>query len=273
MSSYEKRKQKAAVKETFDTISSEYDSPALRFFPESAAYLASSLKMEGHEQVLDVATGSGHAALAVAKCLPQGHVTGIDFSSGMLDQARRKAAVMDIRNVDFIEMDMQSMKFEHGRFDVALCAFGIFFVPDMDKQLVHIAEMVKEDGVIAVCSFHEKYMMPLRKMMADRLAGYGVPAPPQPWKRVSDECGCVEFFERAGLRDIQVEQKDMGYFLEDETQWWDVIWNAGYRRLVSQLSPEDLERLKEEHLKEVAGLATEDGIWMGIDTLYTMGRK
>lgn len=273
MNSFERQKQEAVIKKTFNTISSGYDSPVLRFFPESAAYFASSLMLEGHEHVLDVATGTGHAALAVSQHLPRGHVTGIDFSGGMLDQARRKAAVMDIRNIDFIEMDMQAMEFEPGRFDVALCAYSIFFVPDMDKQLAHIAEMVKEDGLVAICSFHETYMQPLRNMLIEGLANYGVPGPPQPWKRIADEGGCVEFFERAGLRDVQVEQKDMGYFLEDESQWWDVVWNAGYRRLVSQLSPADLERFKQEHLQEVAGLATEDGIWMGIDTLYTTGRK
>lgn len=273
MNSNEKREQETIMKETFNTVSTGYDHPALRFFPESAAYFASSLKLEGNEQVLDVATGTGHAAMALAQCLPRGHVTGIDFSDGMLGQARKKAKAMNIRNVDFIEMDMQAMEFEAGSFDVALCAFGIFFVPDMDKQLAHITEMVKKGGMVAVCSFHENYMMPLRKMMADRLAGYGVPAPPQPWKRVADEDGCMEFFEKAGLQDIRVEQKDMGYFLEDETQWWDVVWNAGYRRLVTQLPQADLGKFRQEHLQDVAGLATEDGIWMRVDTLYTTGRK
>lgn len=83
---------KAMLKETFDNVSEGYDCKALRFFPESARQLAASLNLDGGEHVLDVATGSGHAALSLAAMLPQGGVTGVDFSSGTLAQARRKAA-------------------------------------------------------------------------------------------------------------------------------------------------------------------------------------
>ena len=59
-------------------------------------------------------------------------------------------------------------------------------------------------------------------------------------------------------RDISVAQKNMGYFLADENEWWNVIWNAGFRRMVSQLKPADLERFKQEHLKEVSTFKTKD---------------
>jgi hypothetical protein len=65
----------------------------------------------------------------------------------------------------------------------------------------------------------------------------------------------------------------MGYFLESETQWWEVIWNGGFRRLVTQLKPSDQGRFKQEHMRETATLATKDGIWLDIGTLYTIGRK
>jgi len=85
--------------------------------------------------VLDVACGTGNAALAIAKFLPTGRVTAVDFSSGMLDKARHKAALLDVRNVEFMERDMQNLNFRDGLFDVAVCAFGIFFVEDIESQL------------------------------------------------------------------------------------------------------------------------------------------
>ncbi|MFH0881274.1 MAG: methyltransferase domain-containing protein [Lentisphaerota bacterium] len=265
--------RKASLKETFNNVAGEYDHKALRFFPESSRHLASLLHLRGDEQVLDVATGTGNAALTLAPLLPHGHVTGIDFSSSMLDQARQKAAARNIRNVSFVEMDMQTLDFPSARFDAALCAFGIFFVEDMEAQLCRMVETVKPGGSIAICNFCENYFLPQRELMANRLTRYPVQMPLQTWKRIATEAGCKELFEKAGLRDIQVEQKNMGYFLSNEQEWWDVIWNAGFRRLVSQLAPPDLEQFRKDHLQDVAALATPDGIWLDIGVLYTTGIK
>jgi hypothetical protein len=41
--------------------------------------------------------------------------------------------------------------------------------------------------------------------------------------------------------------------------------------LLKQLEPDALERFRQEHMQEVAELATEDGIWLDIGVLYTLG--
>jgi len=117
---------KTILKETFDAVSGGYDGKALRFFPESAKNMAALLELRGDEYVLDVACGTGNAALAIARMLPKGRITAVDFSSGMLDQARQKAVSLKIRNIDFVEGDMQVLGFDENRFDVAVCAFGFF---------------------------------------------------------------------------------------------------------------------------------------------------
>jgi ubiquinone/menaquinone biosynthesis C-methylase UbiE len=53
-------------------------------------------------------------------------VTGVDFSVGMLDQARRKAAAEGVGNIAFLERDMTALQLPANSFDVAVCAFGIF---------------------------------------------------------------------------------------------------------------------------------------------------
>ncbi|MFA7403443.1 MAG: methyltransferase domain-containing protein [Pelobacteraceae bacterium] len=263
----------AIIKETFNTVSEAYDSKALRFFPASAAHLAAILNLTGNERVIDVATGTGNAALAMSPHLPHGSVKGIDFSAGMLAQARAKAAVRNVRNVEFIEMDMQEIDLADACFDVATCAFGIFFVEDMDSQLAQIAALVRDGGTIAICNFQESYFNPLRDLMIKRLTDYGVQLPPQTWRRIATEEGCRVLFETAGIRNIMVEQKNMGFYLADENEWWDLIWNAGFRGLLKQLEPDVLERFRQEHLHEVADLTTADGIWLDIGVLYTVGTK
>ncbi len=267
------QQRKTMLKETFDTVSAGYDSKALRFFPESAKLLVAALSLRGDEQVLDVATGTGHAALALAGRLPKGGVTGVDFSPGMLEQARRKAASLSMRNIEFLERDMQDLGFPDGRFDAAMCSFGIFFVNDMDSQLAHIASVVRPGGQVAVSGFQENYFHPLKDLMVTRLSGYGVKPPLPTWKRIATEAGCREFFTKAGLRNVRVERANVGYFLDNAEAWWDVIWNAGFRRLVAQLPQQDQERFRRDHLEEVAALATPDGIWLDVGVLFAVGTR
>ncbi len=266
--------QRAMLIETFDTVSSGYDGGALRFFPQSAQNMVSLLDLRGDEHALDVACGTGHASLAVARMLQKGRVTGVDFSAGMLDQARRKAATQGISNIDFLQRDMTALGFPADSFDVAVCAFGIFFVDDMDTQLAHVASVVKPGGKVMISSFHEEhYFHPLIEMMLARLSAHGIAIPPPGWKRVGNEGACSALFSGAGLTNTRVESKNVGYHVDCAERWWDVIWNAGSRRLVSQLPQEDLERFKREHLKEIETLATDDGIWLDVGVLYTVGTK
>lgn len=261
------------IKQTFNTVADGYDKPALRFFAESANQLATRLSLMGDERLLDVATGTGSNALVLARHLPAGRVTGIDFSEGMLAQARAKANLASIQNVDFVEMDMQRLTFPDNEFDVATCAFGIFFVEDMDGQLRQISSKVKTGGKIATTSFYDNAFLPLSDIFVGRLARYGVEAPQLSWKRIATEEKLTTLFENAGLSDIAIHRKNVGYYLRNADEWWDLVWNGGFRGLVNQLSPQQLEKFKEEHLAEIQGLATSEGIWLDVEVLYAIGLK
>jgi ubiquinone/menaquinone biosynthesis C-methylase UbiE len=263
---------KEGLKATFNSAEG-YDAHALRFFKNSADFFASCLDLSGDEQVIDIATGTGNAALALSGRLPRGHITAVDFSRGMLDIARKKASSMDIRNITFREMDMQELDFGTGQFDAALSAFGIFFAPDMDAQLARMASIVKPGGQIAICSFRENYFEPLRGMTGKRLEQYGCPLPPPLWKKVASEDHCTEFFASAGIKNIRVEKANHGYFLTSENQWWDIIRNTGMRGTIDRLTPENRQKFKEELMREIAGLAQKEGIWLDVEVLYTLGIK
>lgn len=271
MNEQEKRKQ--MIKKTFDTVSIGYDSPALRFFQKSANNLAAFLGLRGDENVLDVAAGTGRTSLSIAQQLPMGKVTGVDFSAGMLAQARSKAEAAGIRNAEFVEMDMQEIRFPDSHFDAAVCAFGIFFVEDMERQLKHIADKVKPGGKVAISNFHGEMFTPIGGMFLDRIKGYGVEIPPFTWKRIASEEKCKLLFQSAGLKDIRTEVKNVGYYLKDVNEWWDVIWFAGFRGMVNQLSPDDLKRFRKEHLEEVQKTKKKDGIWLDVEVIYTAGTK
>ncbi len=267
----EERERKSMIMQTFNTVAEGYDKPALRYFSDSAQHLASLMGFEGDERVLDVATGTGNNALVLASHLPKGYVTGIDFSSGMLNQARTKAGSAAISNIDFREMDMQHLEFPDEYFDAASCAFGIFFVEDMAGLLRHVSSKVKLGGRIGITSFCDNAFQPLAELFFSRIEKYGIERPTVSWKRISTEEKSTELFSSVDLENVRMLRKNLGYYLESADEWWDLIWYAGFRGLVNQLSPKDLESFKKVHLEEIQQLASRDGIWLDVEVLYTTG--
>ena len=259
--------------ETFNTVSTGYDNRALRFFSESAKCMAAYLDAPDIRRVLDVATGTGNLALEIARNFPGARVTGIDFSPGMLARARAKAEADNIRNVEFLEMDMHEITLPDGHFDAAVCAFGVFFAEDMVMQLRHIADKVRPGGKVVICCFFEDSFQPLVEIFSKRLEQYGVERPSLRWKLIATEPKCRALLRDAGLEEIGVERNNHGYYLKDAAGWWDVIWNAGFRSQVSQLSTDYLKKFKEEHLREIGALRTKEGIWLNVNVLYTTGNR
>ncbi|MFX1397353.1 MAG: class I SAM-dependent methyltransferase [Promethearchaeota archaeon] len=264
---------KELYRNTFNTVASGYDNSPLRFFSESAKKVPRLLKLKGNESVLDVATGTGHMALAFAKNLPNGQVTGIDFSEGMLNQAMRKKDELGLKNITFMEMDMQDLDFPDSSFDIATCAFSIFFVEDIKKQMVDIVRKVNDEGKILITTFFEDAFSPLVDLFFRRLENYDIEPPSLAWKRVSTRQQCLTLFNEVGLHDIKCACMECGYYLNKASDWWYIIWNAGFRGLVSQLSPSNFEIFKEEHFEEVQELATDKGIWLEMNILHTIGTK
>jgi ubiquinone/menaquinone biosynthesis C-methylase UbiE len=167
-------KLKELFKETFNMVADGYDGAAMRFFPQRAGRLPAFLNLNGDEQVLDVACGTGCASFALAKNLPEGHVTGIDFSRGMLSRAMRKQEAAGIHNVTFAEMDMQAIDFPEAYFDLAVSAFSIFFVDDMRSQLMHIVwnggfrGLINKLAPAELKAFKEKHLSEIEQLASDR---------------------------------------------------------------------------------------------------------
>ena len=102
----------------FDALAPEYD--AQPFTHHTAAeidFLLGLFPLSKGATILDVGCGTGRHALELAR---RGYaVTGIDFSGGMLDVARAKAAV-DGLQVRFVHADATLFESD-ARFDAAIC--------------------------------------------------------------------------------------------------------------------------------------------------------
>jgi ubiquinone/menaquinone biosynthesis C-methylase UbiE len=101
-------------------------------------------------RVLDVATGTGHAALAAAR--RSADVVGMDYVPELLDIARRRATAEDLE-VEFAEADAERLPYDDGSFDVVLSAIGVMFSADHDRAAQELARVCRPGGRIGVVSW------------------------------------------------------------------------------------------------------------------------
>ncbi|MEN8171013.1 MAG: class I SAM-dependent methyltransferase [Pseudomonadota bacterium] len=269
----DQQQMKAKIQQTFDTVCKGYDCASLRFFNKAAAHLPEVFGFKGDERLLDVAAGTGIPALVCASQLPQGTVTAVDFSAGMLAQAEAKAKAAGLENISFQQMDMTEMQLEEASFDGANCSFGIFFIDDMVATLQHIASKVKPGGAVVTTHFLEGSFEPLSGRFVEQAGRYGIEPPPLGWMRVGTETLNRELYQAAGLSSIECRSFDVGYHFNSADEWWEVIWNAGYRSLLAGLDQAQLARFKLEHLQQIATLDEGNGIQFNIEVLITRGQR
>ncbi|RFC30778.1 MAG: Ubiquinone/menaquinone biosynthesis C-methylase UbiE [Candidatus Nitrotoga sp. MKT] len=267
------QERKYKIKETFNNAAEGYDKPALRFFSAAAEHLADSMKFAGDEHVLDVATGTGSVALACSQRLGAGHVTAIDLSDGMLAQAKAKAQEQRLSNLDFLCMDIEASNFTADSFDAVCCGFGIFFLSDMEAGFKSIAKHVKPGGAIGISSFTGAVMEPLSQKFIERIFAYGITMPALSWKRLDSVEKIHTLYQSAGLEQLHTQTYQVGYHLAGFEEWWDILWYSGFRGLLSQLSSSDLASFRQAHQEEIELLVEEQGIWLNVEILISVGYK
>ena len=55
--------------------------------------------------------------------------------------------------------------------------------------------------------------------------------------------------------------------------WWDVIWNAGWRSLLNQMSDDEQKVFEKGHLEEISEVVGDDGVWFNTEVLIAVGEK
>ena len=100
--------------------------------------------------VLDVATGSGNAAIAAARlgC----NATGIDYVPALLERGRERAEAERL-SIDFLEADAEALPFADASFDAVLSAYGSMFAPDHERTAGEIVRVCRPGGRIALASW------------------------------------------------------------------------------------------------------------------------
>jgi len=258
----------------FDIVAERYDNPSTRFFTFCANKMLDILQPKKNSRLLDIATGTGAVATSAAKMLsPVGKVHGIDLSEKMLDKAIENAQNMSLNNIELHIMDAENPVFNADHFHYITCSFGLFFLPDMHSALINWKRIMQPGGTLIISTFAPGAFTPFSELFKSRMKNYGIEIPDAAWFRLSDENDCRELISNAGFKKVNVTRQQMGYHLSKVDDWWEILWQTGFRGFLNQLSTADLEKFRKDHLGEIEELKTEDGLWLDVDTLFTTATK
>ena len=103
------------------------------------------------EAVLDIGSGAGTDSLVAAQMVePEGRVTGVDMTPEMLAKARAAAAEMGVRNVEFVEGEVERLPLGDASFDVVISNGVIDLIPDKDSVFSEIERVLRPGGRLQI---------------------------------------------------------------------------------------------------------------------------
>ncbi|MEM9164185.1 MAG: methyltransferase domain-containing protein, partial [Cyanobacteria bacterium P01_F01_bin.4] len=239
--------------------------------------LLETVPLQPGDRVLDVATGTGLIAIAAAEQVgPCGQVTGIDLTPGMLNQARRKLAKLDLPNLDLIEANAETISLHDNQFDAIFCCEALVLFQDISASLQKWHRWLKPGGYVAfTCPDENAYISAIYKRACMSL--------PEPMVHLLEPLGtpqrCHQLLEQSGFQNIQVvvEQSGRDRTLSD-LQSFELMPDRlkllfkGHPQ-IQTLSPQQLEQIQATYQAEIVQQAADNRLWESTTTFFVRAQK
>ncbi len=167
------RKQ-AFVTPMFDIIAPRYDAFTRLFsFGMDSSWkrgaIASITKSAtGARTALDLASGTGDIAVAIARAFPAAHVTALDASPRMIDAADTRLAGNDhdvSTRVTTMVGDMSALTLPAASMDLVTAGYGVRNVPDPALAVREMARVLRPGGVLVTLDFYRPAFTPWRVLL------------------------------------------------------------------------------------------------------------
>lgn len=101
--------------------------------------------------ILDIATGTGDLAIALANACPDARVTGVDLSEGMVEEGRRKVLKAGLQHrVTLRTADALQLPFDDESFDVITVAFGVRNFEHLSEGYAEMLRVLRPGGTLCV---------------------------------------------------------------------------------------------------------------------------
>jgi ubiquinone/menaquinone biosynthesis C-methylase UbiE len=223
--------------------------------------------------MLDIATGTGAVLLPAARLLASnGHVTGIDISAGLLQEADLAVQQENLTNVTLRRMDAEELDFPDETFDFVTCAFSLFFFPHMEIAMREMYRVCKPGGRVAVTVFDQALppFDPIFPAILQQLGTYQgeVRIPPHGMSFSPEEIKIL--LRQYGFHSIKIrsETKDFVYNTEED------VWAFLPLRLALLGADETTDvQFKQEFLAKLRPLFSPDGLHVSVAAIYAVGQR
>jgi SAM-dependent methyltransferase len=237
--------------EPLDWADGEYARTAAALAPASEAALDFA-EVRAGDRLLDVACGSGNAALAAAA--RGATVTGVDPSSGLLEQAASRASEQGVEAV-WLEGTADALPVPDGTFDLAVSVFGVIFSPQPAVAAAEMLRAVRGGGTIAMTGWTSTGPISAAGGLVARALDLGG-GEPREWGN-RDWVGTL--LTEAGAEGIRFQDESLAFSADSPEAWWEdqVAHHPLWRWSRRQLSPDRWEGLRAETI-DLLSEANED---------------
>ncbi|MDX1477213.1 MAG: bifunctional demethylmenaquinone methyltransferase/2-methoxy-6-polyprenyl-1,4-benzoquinol methylase UbiE [Saprospiraceae bacterium] len=161
--------KKHQVRKMFDNIAPHYDflnhflsaGMDIRWRKRAIAMVGA----EPGERILDMATGTGDMAIALARTYPGTTVLGVDLAPQMLRIASKKTAARQLGDrITYQEGDSEQLPMADGSFHHATVAFGVRNFEHLERGLAEMHRVLKPGGRIVVLEFTKPRSFPFKQL-------------------------------------------------------------------------------------------------------------
>lgn len=251
--------RKPQTGEVFDAAARDHGAAAaLLWDPLGEVYVERIRPVPG-ERVLDACCGAGASAIAAGRAVgATGRVDAVDLAEGLVELGRRRAAAERLEQVRFQVADVTEWSAPRP-YDLVLCGYGIFFLPDMDASARRLAGLLRPGGRFSVATWAEGALeefgaLLYRSVRAERPGEAAGPddreEPParRASRRIDTESTLGEWAAGVGLRDVSVHRIDRRVPLTLDNAW-DLVLGSGFRAMVLDLDAEAADRVRDRFLE------------------------
>ena len=131
--------------EFWDKSADNYDKTEERFeVIHQTSRECAKRHLKESDLVLDYGCGTGTTACELASGVAE--IQGIDISGRMIEFSKKKAAANGVDNVSFAQADIFDELYNKGSFDVILAFNMLHTVPDPQRVVRRVHELLKPDG-------------------------------------------------------------------------------------------------------------------------------